>query len=284
MYLKALLLSLLLLLNVTALTRAQQLTVGSYNVRLDTPNDIGNLWKDRAPAVAALIRFHEFDILGTQEGFKNQLDDLSKALTEYDRYGVGRDDGKEKGEHAAIFFRKDKYKLLNKGDFWLSETPDKPSLGWDATCCNRIASWVYLQDLKTKKKFYVFNVHFDHEGVQARRESSKLMLRKIREIAGKEPVILTGDFNGNHSSEWYQALANSDILKDTFKEVKQPYALSSSFNAFGKQNEGNEVIDHIFVTKDFNVSKWGMLTDTYNGKFPSDHFPILVKISFVTEK
>ncbi|MFD2247158.1 endonuclease/exonuclease/phosphatase family protein [Pontibacter ruber] len=253
-------------------------------MRLDTPNDIGNLWKDRAPAVAALIRFHEFDILGTQEGFKNQLDDLSKALTEYDRYGVGRDDGKEKGEHAAIFFRKDKYKLLNKGDFWLSETPDKPSLGWDATCCNRIASWVYLQDLKTKKKFYVFNVHFDHEGVQARRESSKLMLRKIREIAGKEPVILTGDFNGNHSSEWYQALANSDILKDTFKEVKQPYALSSSFNAFGKQNEGNEVIDHIFVTKDFNVSKWGMLTDTYNGKFPSDHFPILVKISFVTEK
>ncbi|QNF32234.1 endonuclease/exonuclease/phosphatase family protein [Adhaeribacter swui] len=258
---------------------AQQLTVGSFNIRFDNPRDEGNLWADRAPAVAALLQFHDFDIFGTQEGLKNQLDDISKALPGYARYGKGRDDGQEKGEHSAIFFKKDRFKLLKSGDFWLSQTPDKPSLGWDATCCNRICSWVYLQDQQTKKKFYVFNVHYDHQGVQARQESSKLILSKIKEIARQEPVILTGDFNGDHNSEWYQAVANSGQLYDTYKAAKNPYALNASFNAFGKKLDGQEIIDHVFTTKDFKVQKWGVLTDTYHGKFPSDHFPILVKLS-----
>ena len=277
-------LSLLVMCALTGITQAQDLTIGTYNVRYDNPGDTGNLWVDRAPVVAELLRFHDFDIFGTQEALKNQLDDISKALPEYERYGKGRDDGKDKGEHSAIFFKKDRFKVLNKGDFWLSETPDKPSLGWDATCCNRIASWVYFQDLNTKKKFYFFNVHFDHQGVQARKESSKLLLRKIQEIAGKEPVILTGDFNGDHDSEWYQTLANSDLLKDTFKEVTHPYASNASFNGFGKQIDRKEIIDHIFVTNDFNVHKWGVLTDTYHGKFPSDHFPVLVELSFAAKK
>ena len=281
---KRFLFSLVLLCGVTTLAYAQQLTVGSYNVRFDNPGDTGNLWKDRAPVVAELIRFHDFDVFGTQEALKNQLDDINKALPQYARYGAGRDDGKEKGEHSAIFFKKDRFKLLDKGDFWLSETPDKPSLGWDATCCNRIASWVYLQDLDTKKKFYFFNVHYDHQGVQARKESSKLILRKIKEIAGKEPVILTGDFNGDHASEWYQTLANSDLLKDTYKEVAHPYANNASFNGFKQQSDRNEIIDHIFVTDDFKVNKWGILTDTYHGKFPSDHFPILVEMEYGSRK
>lgn len=281
---KNIILFLLLALGFPALSQAQQLTVGSYNVRYDSAGDSGNLWVDRAPVVANLIRFHDFDVLGTQEGLKNQLDDLSKALPEYDRYGAGRDDGKEKGEHSAIFFKKAKFKLLNKGDFWLSETPDKPSLGWDATCCNRIASWVYLQDLATKKKFYFFNAHFDHRGVQAREESSKLILRKIQEIAGKEPVILAGDFNGGHNSEWYQTLANSDLLKDTYREVEYPYANNASFNGFKQGTNRKEIIDHIFVTDTFKVNKWGILTDTYHGKFPSDHFPILVEVEYRTRK
>lgn len=135
-----------------SLTNAQQLTIGTYNIRYDNPKDTGNLWPDRAPVVSALIRFHDFDIFGTQEGLKNQLDDISTSLPQYSRYGLGRDDGKEKGEHSAIFFKKDEFNLLNKGDFWLSQTPDKPSLGWDATCCNRICSWVYLQHKKSGKK------------------------------------------------------------------------------------------------------------------------------------
>lgn len=284
MKIKSLFISLFLVVQVAWQTSAQQLTVGSYNVRYDNANDAGNLWVDRAPVVANLLRFHDFDIFGTQEALKNQLDDISNALPAYKRYGLGRDDGKEKGEHSAIFYKKDKFKLLQKGDFWLSQTPDKPSLGWDATCCNRIASWVYLQDLTNKQKFYFFNVHYDHQGVQARKESSKLLLRKIGEIAGKEPVILTGDFNGDQQSEWYLTIANSNLLKDTYKQVPYPYANNASFNAFGKQIDRKEIIDHIFVTDHFKVDKWGILTDTYHGKYPSDHFPVLVKLTYGNKK
>lgn len=284
MNIKQIILPILFVFGATVLAHAQQFTVGSYNVRYDSPNDAGNLWADRSPVVAALLRFHDFDVLGTQEGLKNQLDDIAKALPAYAYHGAGRDDGKDKGEHAAIFFKKDKYKLLKKGDFWLSETPEKPSLGWDATCCNRICSWVYLQDVQTKKKFYFFNAHYDHQGVQARLESSKLILAKIKEIAGKELAILAGDFNGGHDSEWYKTLANSDLLKDTYKQVEFPYANNASFNAFGKQITRKDIIDHVFITNDFNVSKWGILTDTYHGKYPSDHFPILVELSFTSKK
>jgi endonuclease/exonuclease/phosphatase family metal-dependent hydrolase len=264
--------------------QAQQLNIGTYNIRYDNAQDVGNLWVDRAPVVAALLRFHDFDIFGTQEGLKNQLDDISKALPQYARYGLGRNDGIDQGEHSAIFYKKDRFKLLNKGDFWLSQTPEKPSLGWDATCCNRICSWIQVQDLQTKKKFYFFNVHYDHQGVQARQESSKLILNKIREIAGKAPVILTGDFNGDHESTWYQELANSGLLKDTYRQVEYPYASNASFNSFGKQSGSKEIIDHIFVTDHFKVRKWGVLTDTYHGKFPSDHFPVMVKLDYAGEK
>ncbi len=254
--------------------QAQKITVGTFNIRFDNPRDSGNLWVDRAPVVSNLIRFHDFDILGVQEGLKNQLDDMSAALPQYARYGKGRDDGKEAGEHSAIFYKKDRFNLLKSGDFWLSETPDKPGKGWDATCCNRICSWVYLEDKKTKKKFYTFNVHFDHQGVVARRESSKLILKKITEIAGNTPALLTGDFNGGRDSEWYQAIATSGSLVDVFSKVKFPYANNSSMNGF-RTPRGNAVIDHIFMTKQFEASKWGILTDTYFGKFPSDHFPVL---------
>jgi len=257
---------------------AQKLIIGTYNLRNDNKGDIGNLWIQRAPIVANLLRFHQFDIFGIQEGFKNQLDDINTALPEYAHYGKGRDDGKEGGEHSSIFYRKDKFKLLKKGDFWLSETPDKPGLGWDATCCNRICTWIYLQDLRSGKKFYYFNAHFDHQGKIARVESSKLILSKIKEIAGTEPAVFTGDLNGDHESEWYLTLAKSGLLTDTYTQVENPYVNNSSFNAFGKDVNGFGIIDHVFVTKDFKADKWGILTDTYHGKFPSDHFPIMVEV------
>jgi endonuclease/exonuclease/phosphatase family metal-dependent hydrolase len=262
---------------------AQDLRVASYNLRYINANDSinGNGWAVRSPIIAALIRFHDFDIFGTQEGYKNQLDDITDALPQYVYYGRGRDDGKDKGEHSAIFYKKDKFKLLDKGDFWLSQTPDKPSLGWDATCCNRICSWVYLQDKKTGKKFYFFNAHFDHQGVQAREESSKLILQKIKAIAGNAPALFTGDLNGSQSSDWYKAIANSGLLKDTYFQVKYPYANNASFNGFGATKPGNnEIIDHIFISNDFIAKKWGLLTDTYHGKYPSDHFPVMAEISF----
>jgi endonuclease/exonuclease/phosphatase family metal-dependent hydrolase len=272
-----LLLAATLLSFLTLTVKAQQITIGAFNIRYDNPADSGNLWVNRAPIVSNLIRFHKFDVLGIQEGLKNQLDDISNALPEYAQYGKGRDDGKDGGEHSAIFYRKDRFKLLKSGDFWLSETPDRPGKGWDATCCNRICSWVFLEDVQTKKKFYAFNVHYDHQGVIARKESSKLILKKIAEIAGTAPALLTGDLNGGRDSEWYQRIATSGVLSDTHSKVKFPYANNSSSNGF-RTPRGQTVIDHIFMSKQFTATRWGILTDTYFGKFPSDHFPVLAEV------
>jgi endonuclease/exonuclease/phosphatase family metal-dependent hydrolase len=258
---------------------AQRMIIGTYNLRNDNKGDVGNLWAQRSAVVANLLRFHQYDIFGIQEGFKNQVDDINTALPEYAHYGLGRDDGREGGEHSSIFYRKDKFKLLKKGDFWLSETPDKPGLGWDATCCNRICTWVYLQDLKTGRKFYCFNAHYDHQGKIARVESSKLILQKIGEIAGTAPAIFTGDLNGGHETECYQILAKSVLLTDTYTQVSHPYENNSSFNGFGKAISASGIIDHVFVNKDFKADRWGILTDTYQGKYPSDHFPVLVEVT-----
>lgn len=262
-----------------ACIKAQSYNVATFNIRYDNPRDSGNLWINRAPVAANLIRFHDFDVFGIQEGLKNQIDDISAALPQYARYGRGRDDGKEAGEHSSVYYKKEKFTLLKSGDFWLSETPNVPGKGWDATCCNRICSWVYLEDIKTKKKFYFFNVHFDHQGVIARKESGKLIAKKIKEIAGIEPSILTGDLNGDRKSEWYLTLANSDIVKDAYTGVKFPYENNSSSNGF-RTPRGMGVIDHIFISKQFTATKWGILTDTYFGKYPSDHFPVMATVSF----
>jgi endonuclease/exonuclease/phosphatase family metal-dependent hydrolase len=269
----------LLLLLAAHILPAQTITVATFNLRYDNPRDSGNLWKDRAPVVANLIRFHGFDIFGTQEGLKNQLDDIANALPAYAWYGVGRDDGKDKGEFAAIFYRKDKFRVLKSGDFWLSPTPEKPGPGWDARL-NRICSWLQLEDLKTKKKFFFFNTHFDHQGMEARRQSAKLILEKMKTLAGNNPVILTGDFNGDHTSEWYQALANSNQVTDTYKLAANPYVNNGSFNNFGHNLQHNSIIDHIFITKPLKVEKWGVLTDSYHGKYPSDHFPVMTVLSW----
>ncbi len=257
---------------------AQTFNVATFNVRYENRSDSGNLWVNRAPVVANLIRFHDFDVFGVQEALVKQLNDITAALPQYARYGVGRDDGKEGGEHSSIYYKKDKFKLLKSGDFWLSQTPDKPGKGWDATCCNRICSWVHLQNIKTKKKFYMFNVHFDHQGVVARKESGKLMMQKIKEIAGNEAVLLTGDLNGDRQSEWYKTIANSGTLKDAYSGVQHPYENNSSMNGF-RTPRGMGVIDHIFMSKHFTASRWGILTDTYFGKFPSDHFPVMATVT-----
>ncbi|MXV16362.1 endonuclease/exonuclease/phosphatase family protein [Hufsiella ginkgonis] len=271
-------LAILLLIAATITTKAQTFNVATFNIRYDNKSDSGNLWVQRAPVVANLIRFHDFDVFGIQEGLKNQIDDISKALPEYTRYGKGRDDGKDAGEHSSVYFKTGKYKMLKSGDFWLSQTPDVPGLGWDARCCNRICSWVQLQDVKSKKKFYFFNVHFDHQGVVARKESGKLMVQKIKEIAGSEPALFTGDLNGGRDSEWYLTIARSGILKDTHEGVNHPYENNSSMNGF-RTPRGTGVIDHIFMTKQFTVNRWGILTDSYFGKFPSDHFPVMAEVT-----
>lgn len=271
--------SFFILLMMFTTTNAQKLSFATYNLRYANTTDVGNLWADRKQAVVGLIQYHQFEIFGVQEAVKLQLEYLKQAMPDFDYYGVGRDDGKSAGEHSSIFYLKDRFMLLDKGDFWLSQTPEKPGFGWDSKI-NRICSWVKLKDKKSKKIFFVFNAHYDHQGMVARVESSKLVLDKITTIAGKYPVVFMGDLNGGRDTAWYLSLANSALIKDSYGLVSHPYQLNGSFNGFNTTEVRKDVIDHIFVSKHFKANRWAVLTDTYYGKYPSDHFPVAVELEF----
>lgn len=275
---KSLFASLLLVLTISV-SSAQTFNIATYNVRYDNPNDSLDLWKNRYSHLADLVKFYNFDIFGTQEGLKHQLGDLISALPEYDYFGVGRTDGKEAGEYTAIFYKTSQFKLMDQGTFWLSAITDKPNVGWDAAL-PRICTWGKFTERDSKLTFYVFNIHFDHKGVQARLESSKLILAKVQEIAGKHPAILTGDFNIDEKNEGYMLLKNSVVLFDAYEKAEVKLAPNGTFNGFNVNIKPVGRIDHIFVTKHFEVQKYGILTNTYNGRYPSDHFPVMVKIKY----
>lgn len=257
---------------------SQTLRVATYNMRYDNPADSGNRWQQRLPVIVSLVRFHDFDVFGGQELLRNQVDNLVQTLPEYDYVGVGRDDGVDKGEFSPLFFKKDKFRLLKKGNFWLSETPDKPSKGWDAAL-PRICSWAQLEDKTSGFRFYVFNTHFDHRGVVARKESGRLISENIQRIAADAPAILTGDLNFDEHHEGYASITASGKLKSTYDLTAIRMAHGGTFNTFNIASTAEQRIDHIFVTADFDVKRYGILTDSYKAKFPSDHFPVLVEIS-----
>lgn len=253
------------------------LNLASFNLRMDTHSDGENAWPNRKEMVNGLIRFHDLDIIGTQEGFKHQLD----AIVEQGGYayvGSGRDDGKDAGEHSAILYKSDRFKLLDKGDFWFSETPDVPGKGWDATCCNRICSWAKFKDNRSGRSFFVFNAHYDHQGKEARRNSSLLLLEKIKEIAGNRSVIVTGDFNALPDSEPIGIIYDGGLLKDAYQATEQPpYGTVGTFNSFDKDAPMKNRIDYIWVTPDVTVKKYGVLNEIQYGRFPSDHFPVMIE-------
>jgi len=251
------------------------LNIATYNLRLNTASDGPNAWPLRKELVKSLVRYHDFDVLATQEGLPEQIADLD-GMPEYAHVGVGRDDGKHAGEHSAIFYKRQRFTLLRNADFWLSQTPERPSLGWDATCCHRIASWAQLQDRQTGRKFYFFSVHFDHEGEVAHRESAKLMLRKVKEIAGSDPVIVAGDFNSVPETEQIGTMKSQ--LADAFDiSAKPAYGPAGTFNGFKIDSPLKERIDYIFVSPQVKVASYATLTDSFYGRFPSDHLPVLIK-------
>lgn len=251
------------------------LNLATWNVRLNTAQDGANAWPLRKELVKELIRYHEFDVFGTQEALPDQIDDLA-AMQEFAHVGVGRDDGKRAGEHSAIFYRRARFDLLRSGDFWLSQTPDRPSLGWDATCCKRLASWAELRDRKSGVRFFFFSVHFDHEGVVARRESAKLMVAKMREIAGDAPVVCAGDFNSTPDTE--QMLTMRSALGDAYLVSETPpYGPVGTWNAFRIDSALDQRIDYIYVSPQVKVLKYAALSDSRNGRFPSDHLPVVVR-------
>ncbi len=256
------------------------LRVASFNLRLDTPNDGKDAWSHRKEMVKGLIRFHELDIIGTQEGFKHQLQDILD-LDDYAYTGVGRDDGKDAGEHSAIIYKKDQFELLDHGDFWFSETPEEPSKGWDATCCNRICSWAKFKDTKSGKKFFVFNSHYDHQGKEARRNSSTLLLERIKKIAQDYPTFVTGDFNAVPEDEPIQTIYNSGRLYDSYLvTLTPPYGTIGTFNSFKLDAPMKNRIDYVWVTPGITVKRYGVLNDMHYGRFPSDHFPVVIDATF----
>lgn len=288
-------------------TGAQALFVGTYNIRNKNDGDSinGNVWTKRCQVICDQINFEQPDVFGTQEAYIRQLHDLDSRLDGYAHIGIARDDGKEAGEHSAIFYKTDRFDLLNNGDFWLSEHPDRPGLGWDAAC-TRICSWGEFRDKVTCFRFFFFNLHMDHVGVVARREAARLVVRKIREIAGeKAPVVLTGDFNVDQTDEIYRIFTKSGILKDSYTSAHMRFAENGTFNDFKTDLKTESRIDHIFVSSEFEVRNYGVLTNGYwtvssdktkkrksrNApqeidfkknvrRTPSDHYPVFARIVY----
>jgi len=251
-------------------------TAATWNLRLDTASDGPNAWPHRRDAVRALIRWHGFDLFGTQEALAHQVDDL-EAMTEFGRVGVGRDDGARGGEYAAIFYRRSRFALQAEGTFWLSPTPDRPSMGWDARCCKRIASWARLQDRATGRSFVVFSAHFDHEGVVARRESARLLLRQVATLAAGLPVVCLGDLNATPESEPVQLM--TAVLADARAiSATPPYGPVGTFNGFKLDAPLTDRIDYVFVSPGVRVLKYGVLSDSIDRLYPSDHHPVVVQL------
>ena len=252
------------------------LRIATYNLRYNNASDGPDAWPNRKEMVKNLVRYHDFDVFGTQEGLREQLTGVAE-LPEYAFVGHGRDDGKEAGEHSAIFYKKARLQVLQTGDFWLSQTSDRPSLGWDATCCNRICSWAKFKDLQSGQTFFFFSVHFDHQGVEARRQSGHLMVTKIKEIAKNAPVVCVGDFNSTPDTEQIKTLQT--LLGDAYQLTQRPpYGPVGTFNGFKLDAPLLDRIDYIFVSRGSTVLSYAVLTDSLRGRYPSDHFPVLAEV------
>ncbi len=268
---------------------ADSLNVMSWNIRYNNPSDGFNAWSNRKEWVAEIISQNSTDIAGFQEVLVGQLEDLKKSLPEMETYGVGRDDGKNGGEFSPIFYRRDRFELLEKSTFWLSPTPDKiGSKGWDAAL-PRIASWIKLKDRQSGVVFCVINTHFDHRGATARTESAGVILKQVREQFVGLPVILTGDFNTIPGTPPYDILigkgAERDVVLffDTFEQSAQkPLGPNSTWNGF-EAIVPNRRIDFVFTTRSLKINRFQILEDQREGRFPSDHLPVITELELAKE-
>lgn len=261
--------------------QAQTITWATFNIRYDNPADQSNNWQFRKDTVTRFIQAQDMDIVGMQEVLHNQLEDLLQRLPGYKSIGVGRDDGKTKGEYAPILYKEDRFEVLDSNTFWLSQYPDSIGfIGWDGAC-TRIATWAKMKDRQSGKIFMAVNTHFDHVGVTARREGALLIIRKIKEIVGDRPAVLTGDFNVNDQSEAYRTItSNAFVLKDAAKIAGKQTGVDYTFHNFGQiSSEQCEKIDFIFVTPQIKVLDSFIPKEAAPGsKFLSDHNPQIVHL------
>lgn len=273
-------LNLLLAAFLCSATYAQDLQVMSYNIKYDNTSDSVNNWENRKAFLISQLNYYNADIIGTQEGLHHQLEDIKASLDRYDYVGIGRDKGNTQGEFSAIFYNTQEMEMLKQGTFWLSPTPDAPSKGWDAAL-NRICTYALFKDKDTDQRFWVFNTHFDHIGEVARLESSKLILQKIKEVnTDNKAVILTGDFNLTDQEKGIQII--TDQMIDTHKAAgENAFGPKGTFNGFHFEKPVTDKIDYVFISEgDFKILKSGILSDSQDCKYPSDHFPVLVDLDF----
>lgn len=258
-------------------TQPSSLRVSSFNIRYNNPEDGIHAWPNRLNRVASTILFNQADLIGMQEALRDQVLDLDSALTAYSWIGVGRDDGKESGEYAPIFYRTDRFEVLDSGTFWLSLNPDVPgSKDWDAAI-TRITTWVHFYDTYSNSSFYHFNTHFDHKGTVAREKSAELLANRLRELSGDFPAVLTGDFNFVESTLGYGVLTQT--LKDAMYHTEQPHhGPTGTFSGFEVGSILDRRIDYIFVTEQVDVLQHAILSDNWNGAYASDHLPVVATV------
>ena len=269
--------SLFIVVTVSSCIYSQSHSIMSYNIRYDNTWDVENSWTIRKNKVIQILIQYAPSIIGIQEGLLNQVQYLDSCLTNYDYVGVGRDDGQEKGEFCAIYFDTTQYSVLNHSTFWLSETPDIISVGWDAAL-ERICTYGLFRDRKTAEEFWVFNTHFDHMGARAREQSSGLILKMIKKINRRSlPLILMGDFNSIPNSSPVKEIKTelSDALQISLEKLQGP---RGTFNGFNKDLPIEKRIDYIF-TNDLKVLSYTHINDRLdNNRHISDHLPVMIKI------
>lgn len=245
----------------------------TYNIKYANENDGDNSWSKRKDWITDQIKFYEPDILGVQEAVYSQIEHFTDHISQYDFLGVGRA-GEKQGEFSAIFYNTNRFDVIENNTFWLSETPDKISKGWDASY-NRVCTYALFQNKETDEKFYVFNTHFDHMGDLARLNSAKLIIQKIKEVNKEDlPVFLTGDFNLEPDSEGIKLL--SGFLEKSREKAELSFGPKGTFNAYNFEEPVTNRIDYIFSNDKVTVKKYGVLSDSNDLKYPSDHFPIMI--------
>jgi endonuclease/exonuclease/phosphatase family metal-dependent hydrolase len=257
------------------LSYAQEIKVMSYNIRLGSGEDGTNSWRFRAPLTIEMLEDQAPDIFGVQEALDYQVQFIKEYTKEYDCVGVGREDGKKEGEHMSIFWNKNTIKLLKWGTFWLSETPNKPSMGWDAACY-RTATWALMKDKRTGKKFYFVNTHLDHVGKEAQKNGLKLIVDRIGEINPEGyPMVLTGDFNMKPDDP---NLAELDSKMQSTRKIAAVTDNHDTYNGWGR---GSGIIDYIYVSGFSSCPEYQTVVKRYRDrKFVSDHYPISARLIF----
>ena len=259
---------------------AQHIKAMTYNIRLNVDSDGINSWVNRKDYFLSQIQFYEPDVLGLQEVTPGQLTEIAAFLKDYSYVGKGRDENNQ-GESSNIFFKKDRFNIKDSGTFWLSETPDKVSKGWDAAI-NRVCTYVLLQDKTKKKLFWVFNTHLDHMGEMARTNGILLIMQKMKMLNKTNlPVIFMGDFNSEPGTERIKALKN-EMLDTRDISIQKPFGPDGTFNGFKHNEAVTKLIDYIFISKGspFVVQKYAVLSDSKDLKYPSDHLPVYVDLKY----